>query len=435
MDSKQEGGQTEKTWKAGRAFEPLRIPAYRSFWIAGLVSNLGTWMHETGAQWQMTSLDPSPEMVSAVRTAMTIPVFCLALPAGVWADWFDKRLWLLSTQMLLFVIATCMALMAGFGLLTPWPLLLLTAAMGIGMVLNQPAWQSLTPELVPPALIPSAVSVGSMSFNLARSLGPALAGLLIAQLGIWCAFLFNAFSFLAVVFALLVWRPDPESTSSNRPKKQSGIKPLGFWSELQMGLFVVRTSKEVRNTLIRLCVFASMASILWSLLALVATQKLGYRELGFGSCLAIIGTGAVLGAVFLPRVRLFVSSERIVLTAQIAFGVLCLLIGYNDSPLVILPALVLIGLSWMTTMTTLNATAQVFLPRQYRARGMSAYMMAFAFGMGIGSASWGWLAQAYDLSFAFKAAGLAMVMFAICLHPLQLGSLFDRENDGENKAI
>jgi predicted MFS family arabinose efflux permease len=177
-----------------------------------------------------------------------------------------------------------------------------------------------------------------------------------------------------------------------------------------------------------------MASILWSLLSLVATQKLGYRELGFGSCLAIIGTGAVLGAVFLPRVRLFISSDRIVLAAQITLGGLCILIGYNNSPFVILPSLVLIGLCWMTTMTTLNATAQVFLPREYRARGMSAYMMAFAFGMGVGSASWGWLARAYDLSFAFKAAGLSLVMFAICLHPLQLGSLFARDSHRESKT-
>ena len=122
-------------------------------------------MHETGAQWLMTSLDPSPSMVSAVRTAMTIPVFCLALPAGVWADRFDRRTWLVSSQLLLLGIAGLMAVLAALGMITPTLLLVLTACMGIGMVLNQPAWQALTPDLVPPAMVPAAVSIGSVSFN------------------------------------------------------------------------------------------------------------------------------------------------------------------------------------------------------------------------------------------------------------------------------
>lgn len=352
---------------------------------------------------------------------MAIPVFCLALPAGVWADQRDRRSWLISTQMLLTFLACLMAALAEAGLMGPWILLLLTAAMGIGMILNQPAWQALTPELVPPALVPSAVSAGSMSFNLARTLGPALAGLLIAYFGVWCTFLFNAISFLAVVTALILWKPElVEEAKDDRKSRKSRPR---FWDELRKGLYVVRTSREVRNTLIRLSVFALSASILWSLLSLVATEKLGFREKGFGLCLGIIGSGAVIGATFLPWVRTQLSSERIILGAQLIFGVLCTVIGFSSSMILILPALLIIGTCWMSTMTTLNATAQVYLPRKFRARGMAAYIMFFAFGMSIGSVGWGWLAYSIGLGPTYVCAGVTLALSAICLHSLKIGEL------------
>ena len=343
---------------AGNAWAPLTIPAYRSFWIAGLVSNLGTWMHETGAQWLMTSLDPSPEMVAAVRTAMTIPVFCLALPAGVWADRFDRRHWLIASQTLLIVIATVMAALAILGWMTPHGLLLLTAAMGIAMILNQPAWQALTPELVPPALIPSAVQAGSVSFNLARSLGPFAAGLLIAWFGVGATFLFNALSFLGVIAVLLVWRPDFDNDDHRASPE--------FIHELRKGMYVVSSSANIRNVLLRVFVFAISASILWSLLSLVATEKLGFQERGFGGCLGLIGVGAVTGAWFLPAIRAKYQSEVIMLVAQLIFAMICILIGLSQSAALILPGLFLVGACWMTTMTTLNATAQINLPRRFR---------------------------------------------------------------------
>ncbi len=372
-------------------------------------------MHETGAQWLMTSLDPSPEMVAAVRTAMTIPVFCLALPAGVWADQFDRRYWLIASQSLLILIASLMAVLAIFDLITPALLLVLTAAMGIAMILNQPAWQALTPELVPPALIPSAVQAGSVSFNLARSLGPLAAGLLIASFGVGATFLFNAISFLGVIAVLLVWRPELES-KSNRATPE-------FMNELRKGVFLIGNSANIRNVLLRVFVFALSGSILWSLLSLVATEKLAFQERGFGFCLGLIGLGAVTGAWFLPAIRENHSSEAIMRLAQFVFAAICILIGLTQSAVVILPGLLLVGACWMTTMTTLNATAQVYLPSKFRARGMAAYMMAFSLGIAMGSATWGWLAWWQGISTAFVVAGVTMTITAILLHRLQIGSL------------
>lgn len=398
-----------------RAWAPLSIPAYRTFWIAGLLSNMGTWVHETGAQWLMTSLEPSPEMVAAVRTAMTLPVFCLALPAGVWADRFDRRRWLMATQLLLLCIAAIMAALAAVNWLSPGLLLVLTAAMGVGMILNQPAWQALTPELVPPAMVPAAVAIGSVSFNLARSLGPVLAGLLIAQLGVWATFSLNAVSFLAVVAALLVWNPQLE--------EPGGRAPPEFMSELRKGMFVVTNTPPLRHTLLRVFVFAFSASILWSLLSLVATQKLNFQERGFGGCLGLIGLGAVLAAWFLPQVRQRYASEPIVLVAQWVFAAVLLTVGLSDSPWVIMPVLLVVGACWMTIMTTLNATAQINLPRKFRARGMAAYLMAFSSGMALGSVCWGWLAWGATLGVAFAVAALTLFASAAAMHRLKIGSL------------
>lgn len=398
-----------------RAWAPLTIPAYRTFWIAGLFSNMGTWVHETGAQWLMTSLDPSPGMVSAVRTAMALPVFCLALPAGVWADRFDRRTWLIASQMLLLLVAALMATLAGLGMITPARLLILTTCMGIGMVLNQPAWQALTPELVPSAMIPSAVAIGSVSFNLARSLGPVLAGVLIAHAGVWAAFSLNALSFLAVVTALLLWKPEIESTPSRSSPE--------FVSELKKGVIVVGSSAPLRNTLLRVLVFAISASILWSLLSLVATDRLGFRERGFGMCLGLIGAGAVMAAWFLPLARSRYSSETIMWVGECLYAGVLLLIGCSASAWLLLPGLLLIGACWMATMTTLNATAQVYLPRKFRARGMAAYLMSFSLGMALGSVLWGMLADSHGLSVAFVVAAVVMLITALAMHPLKIGSL------------
>ena len=395
---------------------PLSIPVYRNFWIAGMFSNIGTWMHETGAVWLMTDLSPQPEWVAAVRVAMTVPIFCLALPAGVWADHFDRRLWLIRTQSLLLTIALLMAALTMLGWMSPPLLLVLTACMGVALILNLPAWQALTPELVPHELIPSAIQAGSVSFNLARSIGPACAGLIIAQLGVGATFLFNGLSFLGIILALVCWQPAEAATAHRQ------VRPR-FYDELRKGIFILRSSVHLRSTLIRILAFTFSASALWSLLSLVATEKLGFRERGFGFCLAALGVGAVLAAGLLPWVRQRISSEAIVLVAQLVMAGQMGVIALTQSAGWVMAALVITGGCWMFKLTTLNATAQVRLPRRFRARGMSAFVMFFALGMGLGSLTWGWLARGLELGPTFALAALTLAVLALATHRLPLGTL------------
>jgi predicted MFS family arabinose efflux permease len=397
------------------AWVPLTIASYRSFWIAGLFSNIGTWMHETGAQWLMASLDSSPSMVAGVRTAMTIPIFLLALPAGVCADRFDRRTWLIGSQSLLFLVAATMAMFALLGWITPAFLLVLTVCMGVAVTLNQPAWQALTPELVPPALVPSAVAAGSVSFNIARSLGPALGGLIIAQFGVWAAFSFNAVSFLGVILVLLWWRP--ELGEEEATDKQS------FVAELLQGAMIVRQSKELRNVLMRVFLFLLSSSILWSVLALVAKDKLACSEKGFGVSVGTIGLGAVVGAWIMPLARKRLSSESTILMYSVLLAGALGGIGLSHTWLVNLGMLFIAGACWMSVLTTLNATAQIKLPRRLRARGMATYLMAFSLGMGLGSFFWGFFAGRVGLDVAFVTASFTLALSALGAHGLKIGSL------------
>lgn len=405
----------EGTVYGHNAWTPLTIASYRSFWIAGLFSNIGTWMHETGAQWMMASLDSSPTMVASVRTAMTIPLFLLALPAGVCADRFDRRNWLIGSQTFLFGVAATMAMFAVMGLITPMLLLVLTACMGLAVTLNQPAWQALTPELVPPALVPSAVAAGSVSFNIARSLGPALGGLIIAQFGVWAAFSFNAISFLGVIFVLIWWRPELGT--------EPVIEKQSFRTELFQGVLIVGHSKPLRNVLIRVFLFLLSSSILWSVLALVAKQKLSCSEKGFGISVGMIGFGAVAGAWIMPFIRKRLTSEgTILLYACLFSGAMCV-IGLSGSWYLNLAMLFVAGACWMSVLTTLNATAQINLPRRLRARGMATYLMSFSLGMGLGSILWGTIASRVGLDAAFLIASCSLLVSVIAVHPLKIGSL------------
>lgn len=396
--------------------DPLRIAIYRNFWLAGLFSNVGTWMHETGAVWLMTELHPSPNMVAAVRVAMMLPVFVLVLAAGVWADHFNRRTWLLGTQSLLLLIALTMWISTVLGWMSPWLLLSLTALLGIASTLNLPAWQAMTPELVPPAMIPSAVQAGSVSFNLARSIGPALAGLAIAQFGVGVTFLFNALSFLGTIAVLLLWRPQTQSETGRRKK-------IVFFDELKKGVFIVKNSVQIRSTLIRVLLFSFSASALWSLLSLLATENLGLRERGFGMNLASLGAGAVLAAGVLPWLRQVLSSEQLVKRCQIGFAALLLPLGWTEQVSVAILCLLLIGACWMTVMTTLNSTAQVYLPQKFRARGMSAFVMFFSLGMGSGAFMWGWIARWSEVGTAMWSAAAVMAAVALATDRLELGPL------------
>ncbi|HTR68295.1 MAG TPA: MFS transporter, partial [Terriglobales bacterium] len=190
----------------GSAWAPLREPLFRSLWIAAVISYTGTWMQNVGAGWLMTQLTTSPLMVSLVQAATTLPVFLVILPAGALADLVDRRRFLLITQGWMVLAAAALGILTGFHHITPWVLLMFTFVLGLGAVMNDPAWQAITPEIASPAQHAPAVALNSVGFNVARAVGPALGGLVIAAAGSSVAFLLNAASFFGVIFFLYRWK-------------------------------------------------------------------------------------------------------------------------------------------------------------------------------------------------------------------------------------
>ena len=263
---------------APSAWSPLRRPLFRALWISDVVSSIGTWMHDSAAAWLMTLLTPSPLMVSLVQVATTLPLFLLALPAGALADILDRRRILLATQLWLFLTAALLGVLTVTGVVQPWMLLVVTLAIGAGSAVDIPAWQAMIPEVVPKEELPASVGLGTVAINVARAIGPAIAGVVIVAGGPGPVFLVNAATVLGVFFVLWRWRREPHRAT----------------------LPAERMASAVRAGIVRTAAFVLFASALWSLLPLVAKTSLGRGPIAYGALVGSLGVGGLLGAAILP---------------------------------------------------------------------------------------------------------------------------------------
>ena len=395
------------------AWQPLRRSLFRSLWIAAIASNMATWMHDVGAAWLMTSLAPSPLMVSMVQAATSLPLFVLALPAGALADVFDRRRLLLTTQSWMLIAAAGLALVTALGWTGPVLLLAFTVAVGIGTAFNAPAWQAIVPEIVPRSELPAAVALNSAGINLARALGPALGGLVVAQLGPQAAFGLNALSFIGVILVLFFWK---------REKRRSALPPEHFFSAMLAGLRYARHATGFKQVLGRSFCFVFPASALWALLPLLARQELGLGAGGYGILLGAVGLGAVSGAVVLPRLRKRLAVDRLTTAAALIYAlVLLALATVRSAPMVVLLMLVS-GAMWIAMLTALNVAAQSAAAGWVRARVLSLYLVVFFGSMAIGSLAWGALANLLTMPPVFVVAAGVAVLATIANRWLTLAS-------------
>ncbi len=403
--------EVSTTTPAPGAWAPLRHPAFRALWLAVLLSNVGTWMQTVGAQWLLVDAPNAATLVAAVQTATTLPVLLLALPAGALADILDRRRLMLAVQLGLVLAGAALTALTFLGRMPPALLLTFTFLFGVGQALTLPAWQAIVPELVGRAEIPAASALGSISVNLARSVGPALAGLLVAQAGPGVVFAVNTATFAVFAVVLLFWSGTDDSGRG---------APERFVPAVRAGGRYVRFSPVVRRILLRAALFVIPASALWALLPLVASLNLKLGAGGYGVMLGALGVGAVLGAVALPPIRAKMSGNRQLLIAGLLYGGSLAVLGVSRvmwlSLLVLLPA----GLAWMTVLSTVNASMQLFLPAWVRARGLATYQIVFGGAQAFGALAWGALAQVAGLSLALVAAAvvLAAATFTILVWPL-----------------
>jgi MFS family permease len=382
-------------------------------WIATLVSNIGTWMHDIGAGWLMTSLSPSPVMVALVQTATTLPVFLLALPAGALADILDRRRYLIVTQVFMAGVATSLALIALTGAVTPWLLVGLTFAMGIGTAMMLPAWAAIVPELVPRAELPAAIALNSMGINVARAIGPAIAGIIVSMAGSGAVFALNALSFIGVITVLIFWKRKPQHSELPAERMLGGMRA---------GLRFARHSAELQAAVVRGLGFFLFASASWALLPLVARQLPDGGPQAYGILVASVGVGAVLGALVLPRLREKVSRDALVAVATLVYA-LCLWALASLSGLWLLTLVMAAsGMAWISVLSSLQVAAQMALPNWVRSRGLAVFMSAFMGAMALGSLCWGKLTDLYSIEFSFSVAAAGMVAAALLSWRWKIGS-------------
>lgn len=364
-------------------------------------------MQDTAGTWLMTSLTTSPLLIALMQTAAGLPVLLLGYPAGATADILDRRRLLIFWQTWMLTTVAILSFLTFDGIITPWTLLLLTFLLNIGGAMNNPAWQAIVPELVPRTELPNAIATNSAGYNLARAVGPALGGLMVAafasvMMGAGSVFLVNSLSFVAVIAVLYYWKRAPLFKSALPAERLSGA----LWS----GFRYLRYTPELRATFYRTFMFTGFASSVWALLAVVARQDLRQGAMAYGILNGCLGAGAVAGASLLPRVRQRLAPDSIVACSSLVFVGTLLTLALERNILLIVLSLLAAGFAWTSTTSTLNVTVQLSIPPWVQARALGTYQMIFWGGMAAGSALWGFLAEHLSTPHALLIAAITLLV-------------------------
>lgn len=383
--------------------EPLKQPVFRSLWIATLISNLGGLIQGVAAGWTMTRLTDSHNMVALVQASTTLPVMLFSIASGALADNFDRRSVMLIAQILMMVVSAILAVLTFMELLSPWLLLALTFLIGCGTALHNPSWQASMGDIVPRKDLPDAVSLNSMSFNLMRSVGPALGGLIVAAAGVAVAFLVNALSYVALIIALFRW--NPVRAPSQLPRESIG-------AAMSAGLRYVAMSPNLMTVMARGLLFGAGAVAVLALLPSVAAEYVGGSAIIYGTLLGCFGFGAIIGALLNARIRASYSNEAIVRGACIVFALSAIGLGASRNVLLSHFCLVPAGACWVLTLSLLNVSVQLSTPRWVVGRALAIYQTAVFGGMAGGSWLWGVSADSLTPGYALYLSSAVLLACA-----------------------
>ncbi|MBR8653438.1 MFS transporter [Achromobacter sp. Marseille-Q0513] len=392
------------------SFAPLRQPVFAVLWAATVLGNVGSFMRDVASSWLVTDLSASPTAVALIQTAATLPIFLLAIPAGVLSDILDRRRFLIFVQLLLASVSGTLLLLSYTGALTVDYLIALTFVGGIGAALMGPTWQSIVPELVPRTELKGAVALNSLGINIARAIGPAAGGLILASFGAAVTYGMDVLSYVFVIAALLWWK---------RPAAADSTLSENFLGAFRAGLRYTRASKELHRVLLRAAVFFLFASAVWALLPLVARQMLGGSSGFYGVLLGAVGAGAILGALLLPRLGKL-DADGLVLLASVASAAVMAALVFAPPKWLAVLLLVVLGMGWITALTTFNSVAQAILPNWVRGRGLAVYLTVFNGAMAAGSLGWGLVAREIGVPYALAASAAGLVLVALLFHRVRL---------------
>ena len=390
------------------AWAVLALPGFRRVWLADFVSNLGFFAQSVGAGWLMTSLTADAHVVALVQTASALPLFFLAIPAGVLADLIDRRGLIRATNIVLAVLAALLAVLTATGRITPFSLLACTFALGVAGAMQEPAWGALIPEIVPPADLPSAIALNGINFNLSRVVSPPLAGLLVAAFGPAFAFAVNAVSYVPTI---VVMRP-----------ARAPLRPTlaAFRAGFATTFALAGASRPIRDVLLRNAAFGLSSSVIFALLPLYARTTLHADPTQYGLLLGALGIGSVTVAQFLGPLRERLGVANVIMAGTVLLGACLVALGSTHLLLVGYAALFLAGFGWLTVLSSLNTAIQFAVPANNRASGFALYLVTSQGVWAFGSAAWGAIAGQIGSGSAFVVAGALSIGLGLAARRIAL---------------
>lgn len=383
---------------------PLATPLFRRIWIGTLLSNLGMMIQTVGAAWDMTLMTPAADMVALVQTAMMLPIMLIAVPAGAIADMHDRRKVGLAALLLALVSAVVFSIVSFAGLMSPWMLLAYCFMVGTGWAVMSPALQSAVGEQVPAAVLPQGIALNSIAFNMARSLGPAIGGVIVATAGAIAAFFVNALMYLPLIAVLLLWR---------RVQKPSRLPPERLGWAIRSGVRYAIHTPAIRTMLSRSFLTGFAGGSVASLMPLIARDLIGGGAQVYGVLLGAFGVGAVLGGLMVgPLTRRF-DSEAAVRWTTILFGIAVAIVAVSGNMAVSALALIVAGAMWIAPVTIFNIGVQLSAPRWVSGRTLAAFQASVCGGIAIGSWAWGHVAEEGGVRLALLCSAGALGLTAL----------------------
>jgi MFS family permease len=394
------------------AFAPLANRAFLGLWIANLLSNIGGWMQSTGAAWEMTSLTSEPIFVALLAAAGTLPMFLFSFFAGILADRFDRRRYIIGCQVWMMAVAAALAALAFLGRLDHWSLLALSFCMGLGNAMNGPAWHAVVPEIVSGPLLRPAIALNSAGFNLARTIGPVIGQMLLGLVGVFLLFAINACTYIGVILAMLSWKRPAEAREAQRRE--------GYLEAARTGIAFVRASAELKAVFARGLCFFVPGIAMGTLLPVIGRFELGLDEFSFGILYAVFGVGAVAGAFLMPTLNRLLSPDRANIWAMGLNAAVTFSAALAMTPVVVGIAVTIAGACWITVIANNGTAVQTILPNFMRARGMAVHQMVFFGAMVAGSLLWGNIADLWGVQTALIVSALSLVPLTVLAASIRL---------------
>lgn len=405
-----------RTW-ADTTLAPMRHSLYLWMWTAMLIANSGGMVQNVGASWLMTSIAPSPDMVALVQTAQTLPFAFFSLFAGAFADLMDRRKVMLAAQVFTCAASAALAILGAFNWITPWTLLFFTFLVGTGGAFQGPSYQASVADLVPRAVLPAGVALNSLGFNVARSLGPAIGGAIVAIGGSPLAFAVNALAYVGSITVLANWK---------KPPRVSHLPPEPLGRAILTGVRYVALSRHLLSVILRILMFSVIGGALQALTPVIARAS-GGGPLVFGLFLTFFGIGAMIGALSTARLRTAFSVERIATVGALMQALGTVLVSLNAGLWLSLPAMMMCGGAWVTVLSTANIAMQTASPRWVVGRALSCYQVAFLAGFALGAAAWGVIARAFGWQTALMASAMLVTASQLLTRFLPLPNIKDED--------